>query len=274
MTDVTIEADKSRGELAVDLLKAYRNWIGLTLVILVLALVGLWLVGALPSTPDIPEWAQATALALLGAAALGYLPARQAIDLLYDPPKRYVVCTGLSPDRSDEYGPIEPEAAEPGVYELTPTAWERVIVLDGELYQWDEMEWPTYEAQAFDVESLGALGTWRGSKSDTELLRREKEIDELRTKLEKAADTSIDTELAISSKVREATKAIGQAIITEHAEASTYNGEQVADVLSEVRQEIEDDTGENFDTEDRPIRQLRSLEALGHNIEVNNGRQE
>jgi hypothetical protein len=271
MTELHIQgSEKSRRELAVDLLKAYRNWIGLVGVILLLAFIVLWYLGALPSVPNVPESVQAALFAVIGAAALGYLPAARALDYLYDPPKRFVVCVGLAPDQQEEYD-LPPQAFLPGVYELSPAAWEQVRSIDGDLYQWEEMKWPTYEVQAFDRESFQAVGTWRGSKPDSELLRREKQIVDLRTNLEQAADTSIDTELSISSKVRQATRAIGQAIISEHAEASTYEGEQVAEVLSEVRQEVEEDTGENLQNGDRPVQQLRSLKNLAESMENTNG---
>lgn len=269
MTEIHVDAEKSRRELAVDLLKAYRNWIGLSVVILLSALLVLWYLGALPSV-TVPESVQAAMLAVIGAAALGYLPASRALDYLYDPPKRFVVCVGLAPDQQEEYD-LPPTSFLPGVYELSPAAWDQVRAVDGDLYQWDEMKWPTYEVQAFDDDTFRAVGTWRGSKPDSELLRREKEIVDLRTNLEQAADTSIDTELSISSKVRQATRAIGQAIITEHAEASTYEGEQVAEVLSEVRQEIEEDTGENLQNGERPVQQLRSLKNLAENMGESDG---
>jgi len=271
MTDRTTIDPPTNRELAVDLLTAYRNWLGFGAIVLALALAVAWFTGAFPSVPEVPEPAQAAGLAMFGAFALGYLPTARLVDYLYDPPKRYIVCLGLSPDRSEEFAEIPRDAAEPGVYELSPAAWENVICLDGEMYQWEDMKWPTYEVEAFDPESLGSLGTWRGSKPDSELLRREKEIDQLRQDLEKAADQSIDLEIAISSKVREAVKEIGQAIITEHAAAATYNGEKVADVLSEIRQDVEEDTGEDLDKDQRPVRQIRTLETLAENLEVQNG---
>ncbi|MFC7057991.1 hypothetical protein [Halovenus salina] len=266
-TELHIDAEKTRREHTVELLTAYRNWIGLLTVLLLLSFVALWWAGALPSV-TVPESVQATMLAVIGAAALGYLPASRTLDYLHDPPKRFVVCVGMAPEQADEYD-LPPRAFLPGLYELSPAAWDRVRSLDGDLYQWSEMKWPTYEVQAFDEDSFQAVGTWRGSKPDSELLRREKEIVDLRTNLEQAADTSIDTELSISSKVRQATRAIGQALISEHAEASTYEGEQVAEVLSDIRQDIEEDTGENLKNGEQPIAQLRSLSEIADGMEGN-----
>lgn len=216
-----------------------------------------------PSMPDLPMAVEVAILAGVGAFALGYVPAWGLLNLLHNPPKRYVVCLGLSDEPAEQHD-LPPEAAEPGIYELSPAAFERVTCLADELYHWNSMEYPTYEALAFDKEELEAVGTWRGSKSDRELLRREREIDELRANLEQAADYSVDLEISISSKVRQAVKEIGRAIIEEHAEASTYNGERVAEVLSEVREDIEQDTAE--EERHNGQKELKTLEAIdgGH----------
>lgn len=266
-----VRYEKSRGEMAVDLLSAYRNWIGAGAFLLAAVVGALWYVGALPAVdvPEIPEPVQAAALALVGAFALGYLPTMRLVDYLYNPPKRYLVCIGTT-DQTDKYD-LPPEAFKPRIVELSAAAWDTVSAVDGDLYGWEETKWPTYECEGFDPETMRAVGTWRGSKPDSELMRREKEIHELRTDLETAADQSIDLEIAISSKVRQAVKEIGQAIIEEHAEATTYNGERVADVLSEVRQEVQEDTGEDLDNGERPVRELRTLQALADSTEVSNG---
>ena len=145
-------------------------------------------------------------------------------------------CLGVSPDQYDV-------PAETGFWELSPSAWELVDVVDGQVYKTDGTKWPMIFVEAFDPEELRAVGTWRGSKSDRELLRWEKELAELRQDIEPDADQSIDLELSVASRVRKAVKAIGQAIIEEHAEATTYEGEKVADVLSELRQDVEEDAG-------------------------------
>jgi len=223
--------EKSRAELAVDLLKAYRNWIGLA-VILAVGILGAAVAMLGVALPEISigrdQKVFLLSFVLLGMA--GYFPIVKIYDWLYDPPKRYLVSLGLS--------------GEPGIYELTPRAWENVDVIEDELHQWEGMRWPTYEAEAFDPESLTAVGTWRGSEPDSELLRYEKKLEEVREELEEQADTSIDTEIQISSRVRQAVKEIGQAIIDEHASATTYNGDRVADVLADIRKDVEDDTGD------------------------------
>lgn len=254
----TIEVDnsKSRGELAVDLLKAYK-WPIIIALVLVLAL--LWWVQ--PSFPELPLGVEVAALAVLGAFALGYIPAWWVLNKIHNPPKRYVVSLGLS-QVPEEYD-LPADAWKPGIYELSPAAWDNVVSVDGEIHQWDGMKWPTYEVLAFDREELRAVGTWRGSKPDSELLRREKEIDELRRNLEQAADHSVDLEIAISSKVRQAVREIGQAIIEEHAAASTYNGERVAEVLSEIRQDIESEASEPQPNGDSPqTTKLKTINAI------------
>lgn len=220
---------KTRAELAVDLLKAYRNWIGLAvLVIVATAVAAIAFLGIDLPTIQISRDQKVFAMAAVLLGILGYFPLAKIYGWLYDPPKRYIVSLGLS--------------GEPGIYELTPAAWQDVTVIEDELYQWEGMTWPTYEAEGFDPNSMTAVGTWRASEPDSELLRYEKRLDEVRNDLEEQADTSIDTEIQISSRVRQAVKEIGQAIIDEHASATTYNGDRVADVLADIRKDVEEDT--------------------------------
>lgn len=256
---------KSRAELAVDLLTAYR-WI--LALVGVVALVAFMLVRPTIPLPQvtIPRVVKVAFVAALSAAVLGFIPASKALDWLYDPPRRYVVCLGLKSD------------AEPGLWRLSPASWEQVTVTDGELYEWPGTTWPTYEVEAFDPDALEAEGTWRGSKPDSELLRKEKEIDHVRQTLEQQADTSIDTEISISSKVRQAVREIGRALIDEHAQATTYEGERVADVLSEIRQEVEEDSGsDSRENGEKPTQEhdaLRMLDTLADATqEVSNGEQ-
>ncbi len=243
----------SRARLAVELLKAYRHYVGL---LALLALAGLlYLQPDMPTVKIRREW-KVAAVALAAAGVVGYLPAAKVLDWLYNPPRRYVVSLGLS-------------GGEPGVWELSPAAWNDVDVTEGQLYQWETTKWPVYEAEWFNPESLTAKGTWRGSKSDSELLRKEKEVEELREDLEQQANTSIDTELQIASRVRQAVKEIGRAIIDEHASATTYEGERVADVLADIRQDVEDDAGDpqpqrngEKPTTDRDLDAVETLETL------------
>jgi hypothetical protein len=202
------------------------------------------------------------AAVLLGI--VGYFPLAKVYAWIYNPPKRYIVSLGLS--------------GEPGIYELTPKAWENVTVIEDELYQWKGMTWPTFEAEGFDPHSMTAVGTWRGSEPDSELLRYEKRLDEVRDTLEEQADTSIDTEIQISSRVRQAVKEIGQAIIDEHASATTYNGDRVADVLADIRKDVEQDTGDptpqrngEKPTREREYERSDALETLNELVETNGG---
>jgi len=246
---------KSRAELVVDLLGEYSTWVGLLSLAVFIVIGGMIALGGFPTITVSPAM-KVFAVAVITSALLGYAPVSRIIRWLYDPPKRYVVCLGFT--------------GEPGIWELSPAAWESVDVVEGELYRWPDTTWPIYEAERFDPESMLAVGTWRGSEPDRELLRTEKKVDHLRNRLEEQAETSIDTEISISSRVRQAVKEIGQAIIDEHASATTYNGERVADVLSEIRQEVEEDAGDPQPRRngEKPVREHgnvgteESLEAL------------
>jgi len=223
--------ERSREELAVELLTAYRNWIGLAaLVVVGTVAVLVTVLGVSLPRVEITRDQKVFVLSSVLLGMAGYFPLAKIYEWIYNPPKRYIVSLGLS--------------GEPGIYELSPKAWQNVDVIEDELYQWEGMAWPTYEAEDFDPESMTAVGTWRGSKPDSELLRYDKKLEEVRDTLEEQADTSIDTEIQISSRVRQAVQTIGRAIIDEHASATTYNGDRVADVLADIRKDVEQDTGD------------------------------
>jgi len=249
----------SKTALAVDLLKAYRWHVATVTVAVAVSLI---IIQPTVPTVTVPRWIKVVFFGLLAAALLGYLPGALLLDWLYDPPRRYIVCLGFSD------GPA-------GVWELTPSAWSDVQVTEGQLHQWEGTEWPTYECESFHPESLTAVGTWRGSKSDSELMRKEKELDELRTDLEADANTSIDMELQIASRVRQAVKEIGRAVIDEHASATTYEGDRIADVLGDIRRDVEQDAGdpEPQRNGEKPTtdRDLDPTEALGEMMDLANG---
>lgn len=237
---------------------AYRYWIGGGLTVLFLTLT----IGVMVFGLELPEitLSQPVKVFLFGgllAAVLGALPAAKIVDWLYDPPKRYIVVLGLK------------ESESPAIYEMTPAAWETVWVEEGDLYQWENTNHPVYEAESFDPEHMIAEGTWRGSEPDRELLRAEKKVEELREEIEKEADMSIDLELSIASRVRKATKAIGQVIIEDYAATSTYEGERVRDVLSDLRQDVEADSGDGPHTSgEKPVVGETELEAAVEGLQA------
>jgi hypothetical protein len=248
---------KSRAELSVELLKTYR--VPIVLGVTSIGIIG-YAVGIDLPTVEIPLSVKVFVLSVLLSGLLGFAPVSRIIRYLHDPPKRYIVSLGFHPDR------------EAGIWELSPGAWEEVDIVEDELYQWSGTTWPTYEAEWFDPETMVAGGTWRGSEPDSELLRKEKKVEELREKIEADANTSIDTEIQIASKVRQAVKEIGQAIIDEHASATMYEGDRVADVLTDIRKDVEDDTGDPTPQRngEKPVRQqeTEALEALADLADV------
>ena len=247
---------ESRRSRWMTLLVAYRYWVGAATILLLAGAIAYYLLHGVPRI-YVPQNVRVFALGILLALALGALPASKIIDWLYNPPKRYIVSLGLK------------ESEDPAIYELTPASWERVWVEDGALYQWDNTNHPVYEAEAFDPENLIAEGTWRGSKPDRELLKTEKKVEELREEIEKEADMSIDLELSIASRVRKATKAIGQVIIEDYAATSTYEGERVRDVLSDLRQDVEADSGDGPHTNgEKPVVSETDIEAAVEGLEA------
>ncbi|WP_436934091.1 hypothetical protein [Halovenus marina] len=219
--------EPSRRQVALELLTAYRYWIGATaLLSLLVGGVLLWVYG-LPSLPSVPESVQAAALATIGAGALGYVPAWAALNRLHNPPKRHIVVPGLKED------------ADPGMWELTPNDFAELTVEDGELYEWPGTKHPTYEVEAFDPEQLHAVATWRGSVTDSELIREQERIEQIRGKLEQRARERDVLEVRGKSLVRQAVMEERRTFLEEYDRVALLDAETYDRKLEEVLEETD-----------------------------------
>lgn len=111
-----------------------------------------------PGLPDLPVWWE---LAAAGAvlAVVGALFASGKIDsLLPDPPKVHIYVVDAKDTEQIPH------------YELTPDAFSKVEVAEGTLMELPGCQERSYEAKAFDPETLVAVGTWRESASGSELV--------------------------------------------------------------------------------------------------------
>lgn len=231
------DSGRTRRDALIEVVVAYRNWIGGAIAVGAIVVGVAMLLGWSPPSLSIPRPLKVAIVGLIVAVLIGWIPAAKIVSWLYNPPKRYIINLGLR------------ESESPGIWRLSPSTWQDVEITEGEVYRWENTEHPTFEVESFDPESLEAVGTWRGSLPDRELLKREKQVEELRSELESEANRSIDLELSVSSRVRRAVKAIGQQIIDVHAETSIYSGEEIADVLDDVRRDVEQDAGDDLDGE-------------------------
>jgi len=206
----------NRREAAVELLTAYRWWIGSATVVA----VGLaWWFG-LPDLPTIPREPRLFTVGALAAIALGYAPAMRLVDWLYSPGGTYLV---------------DIDARDNGfaLYRLSPEKWEKLSVESGELYRLKtsadayacRQYWPDYDV---------CIGTWRGSASDLELLEERERIDEIRTTLEQQAQEGLSIRTRMGSIVRTAVRGIVNDLVSQYEGTAVHKGERIEQAVQEA----------------------------------------
>ncbi|WP_335999367.1 hypothetical protein [Halorientalis halophila] len=206
----------NRREAAVELLKAYRWWIGSASVVA----VGLAVWFGLPDLPSIPREPRLFAVGALAAVAIGYAPAMKIVDYLYSPDGTYLV---------------DIDARDNGfaLYRLSPEKWERLEIEKGELYRLKtsadayacRQYWPDYDV---------ALGTWRGSASDLELLEERERIDEIRTTLEQQAQEGLSIRTRMGSIVRTAVRGIVNDLVGQYEGTAVHKGERIEEAVQDA----------------------------------------
>jgi hypothetical protein len=199
----------NRREAAVELLTAYRWWIGSATVVA----VGLAVWFGLPEIPEIPRGPRLFAVGALAAIALGYAPAMKIVEYLYSPEGTYLV---------------DIDARDNGfaLYHLSPEKWEHLEVETGELYRLKtsadayacRQYWPDYDV---------CMGTWRGSASDLELLEERERIDEIRETLEQQAQEGLTMRMKVGSIVRTAVRDIVNDLVSQYEGTAIHGGERV-----------------------------------------------
>src|SRR6056297_1151917 len=206
----------NRREATVELLKAYRHWIGLAVVV---TLGLLWYFG-LPDLPPIPRGPRLFAMGALAAIAGGYAPAMKIVDYLYSPDSTFLV-------------DIDSRDNSFALYRLSPEKWEHLTVEKGELYRLKtsanayacRQYWPDYDV---------CIGTWRGSATDLELLQERERIDEIRRTLEQHAQEGLTIRTRMGSIVRTAVRSIVNDLVGQYETAAIHRGEHIETAVSDA----------------------------------------
>ncbi|RXK46599.1 hypothetical protein [Halorientalis pallida] len=206
----------NRREAAVELLTAYRWWIGSATVVA----VGLAVWFGLPEIPEIPRGPRLFAVGALAAIALGYAPAMKIVEYLYSPEGTYLV-------------DIDSRDNGFALYHLSPEKWKHLEVETGELYRLKtsadayacRQYWPDYDV---------CMGTWRGSASDLELLEERERIDEIRETLEQQAQEGLTMRMKVGSIVRTAVRDIVNDLVSQYEGTAIHRGERVEDAVNEA----------------------------------------
>jgi len=164
-------------------------------IVFVLVALGA-LLGLVVYDGEIPRWQRLAGLTALAISPLGYFVGSQITNLLPDPPGVVLV-------------DIDAREMDGAVYWFPVETFHDLTVAEGELNQ---VAPSLYFGQQVNPEELTAVGTWRGTMSDRELLRGLQKVHECRGQLEDDAKKGFVLETQaftiIRTAVRDATHTI------------------------------------------------------------------
>jgi hypothetical protein len=225
-------------DVLTEVLTGYKFWIGLGVAgVIVADAVG---VVDLP-TVRLTKQMKVLLVGLTGGALLGYLPSAKIVEWLYSPNWVYLLEVDA---RTDDFA----------LWKLSPEQFDDLDVLHGELHRLSATA-EVWEAQAYVPDRNSAIGTWRGSASNMELLEERERIDELRETLEAEAQQGMSIRIKVGAIVRSAVNDIVHDIVGQYEGITIHRGEQVEnsvqealedyDLLSREEDEREDDLNES-----------------------------
>jgi hypothetical protein len=254
-------AGKRRAELLVELLVAYKPPITLLLA----GAAGAVYAGVIDAPaielPSVGRELKLLILAGLASAILGWIPASKVVKWLYSPEWTYL---------------LETDARENDIalYKLSPQQWADLEVLHGELYQL-QASVAVYEARAYVPDRNTAIGTWRGSASDMELIQERERIDEIRETLELEAQRGLSIRMKISSIVRTAVANATRQRLKDEESVTMYSGESIERAVQEAISEegLSDEIEQPGDGPNHPASDQRGADeaAAGASKAATNG---
>jgi len=190
-------------------LEQLRRWIDANRKVAV-GIVGAAIAYLVVVKPEIPPMVFVVGGSLAVAGIVGYVGA-EIIDWYTDDPEHiYYVKVGF-PDG--------------GIWQLTPAKHERTQVIEGELH---ELSWTThraYEVEDYEPELDLAVGTWRGSATNLELIEDRERIDEIRDDLEAMAQEGLSYRIKAGRATRQAVADILNGLLAS-AEGATFDFEE------------------------------------------------
>lgn len=185
---------------------------------------------AIPTEP--PRWAHVVFwVAVLGLAP-AYAMATKVVDILYDP--FGVILLDIDARNTDV-----------AIYNVPKKRWKEITVLEGDLQRLEATQL-VYTGKNFDPEELTVTGTWRGSLSDYELVRKEAKIAELRGRLETEAKRGFAIETQSWTIVRQAAMQAVTSIVRtfERGTLPSEDGLEVADAVDDAIESFDFDLSE------------------------------
>ncbi len=189
--------------------------------------------------PSVPRWLKLALIVGVLVSPSGYFAASYVLNLLPDPQMVFVV----------DVDAREPDGA---IFQFPVRDFAELEILDGELHQ----AAPTlYFAREVDKDAMTALGNWKGTLSDRELLTAVSKIDECRGMLEDDAKRGFQIETQAWSIIRGATRSAVRSVV------ETFERGSLPDEGKGLGQEI-DAALEQFDL-DKEIRHVDNEGASG-----------
>jgi hypothetical protein len=215
--------------------------------LLVVALLGIlvlslsyWLVD-----PALPDFGREVKL-FLAAFSVGSLFAApwatRIVDWLHTPDTRWLLTTDAEQNKLE-------------LWEIPAPLWRDLDVED-DLHRWDSSQ-PVYEVREYDEEDNHAVGTWRGSATDLELVEHRESVREVRGDLEDLAREGLAIRAKQSSIVRGAVADIVMEFVTDFEAETTYSGEEIQQrvdaALDDLDAPVDDQDDDQDDHPDDPL---------------------
>jgi hypothetical protein len=233
------ERPPSTSELAFQIL---RDRLLSIVAIILLLVAGLVLIGI---DLSIPRWARLAGLTAIVTTPFAYLVAQTLLNMLPDPPG--IIFVDLDARKMDA-----------SVYWLSLDDFHDLDILEGELNQ---VSPKLYLGKQLDLENKTAIGTWRGTMSDRELLRGLQKVHECRGQLEDDAKKGFVLETQAFTIIRSAVRRTTETVI------STFESGTLPDEGEGIGTSV-DDALEQFDLDERIDDELSDLDDLDESDEI------
>jgi len=193
---------------------------------------------------ELPRVGQEWGILLLFAfvmAAPGAIAGKWVVDLLWSEDYHYLIDI----DPGNERGGYKE-------WRLGPDSWDDLQVLDGELYRPRNSIVPVAFCEEFDSDELVCNGTWRGSRSDLELIQDRELIKDVRGELEQQARWGLTVRIRSSSLVRKAVKRVTLAVVAQIEGLTMFDGDALEDAIDDATKDLDVQDLERDIGEDRP----------------------
>jgi len=189
-----------------------------------------WLVQ--PEIPDFGRPAKLFAVTFFVGALFAAPWASKLVDWLYTPDVKYLLTTNA-------------ETNELQLWKLPLPLW-RDLDIEEDLHLWDASR-HVYEAREFDQEENRAVGTWRGSATDLELVEHRENVKEVRGDLEELAREGLAIRAKQSSIVRASVSDIVMEFVGDFEVETMYSGEQIQNRVEDALADLDDESADPDD---------------------------